>query len=58
MTAELINGKTLHEILEMPMMEARNLMRESGHRWFGRDTEPEKKEERTKERTVWMPYKD
>jgi hypothetical protein len=37
MTTELIEGKTLHEVLEMPMMEARKFMRRAGHRWFGRD---------------------
>ncbi len=58
MTVELIEGKTLREIVEMPMMEARKLMRESGHRWFGGEPEPEPKEEPTKARNVWMAYKD
>ena len=58
MSTELINGKTLREIAEMPMMEARKFMRESGHRWFGGAPEPEKNEEPSSERIVWMPYRD
>lgn len=58
MTQELIEGKTLREIAEMPMMEARKLMRESGHRWFGADKDSEPKEEDAKALNAWMAYKD